>query len=487
MASKEKPTAPRKKGPTPAPKPSPVHKNGAKTAPAAKSTPKPTAAKATDLKKPRATAVRKATNIASTPTAAYLDLAGDAPAPTLGNIPWGYGDVRIVGMARDPQWACAYWEVSDDSIKDAQQKLNDPHAGLSLRVYDTTNVAFNGLNAHVHWDLGVERNTTVYHFKVGKPGATIHVDIGVRNWHGGFQPIARSNSVEMPRDSISGDLRFETSTVFRAGPEFSYRHRYTPPPSGHGHGPGPGGPGGGFYSAPHPAESEHIFKQLSAEGWSRSEWMETLIDGRVMRWIRWSGPIQAEHLQFLPKTGATFRTVEVLFQGERRVIKMEGGEKIIFGPWKVVIEAVGSQGERKTIERWMVRQRWTTHEGMVRVETPAILTRILGGRRVTVTQGGSEARLAQEEWGSQVLQLGASEWRWIGASETMMQGSSETIQRGSSELFYLGASETVYQGASEMIGSSETLGASELLFLGASDTFELGGSENVGGSSEERP
>ena len=416
----------------------------------------------------------KATNNATKATPAYVEDLRPGPVPKLGDIPWGYGDTRIVGMARDPLWACVYWEVTDESIKAARKKLGDEHAGLALRIYDTTGRDFNGLNAHLHWDLGVDRGTTIYHFKAGKPGVTLHIDIGVSNGHGGFQPIARSNPVEMPRDSISSDTRTDVTTVFRTGTQYTYRHRYQAPPgggggpAGHGPGPGPGEP-------PHFAESEHMFKHLTGEGWSRSEWMETLIDGRTMRWIRWSGPVMAEHLPFLPK-GASYQTIEMLFHGEKRIIKIEGGEKIVFGPWRVTLEAVGHQGERRTIEHWMVKQRWTTHQGMIRVETPAIITRILGGRRVTVVQAGSEARLQQEEWSSQVLQQGASEWRWIGASENMMQGSSETLMRGSSELFYLGSSERLYQGSSEM------------LYLGASETFELGASERYyGGSSEERP
>lgn len=444
--------------------------------------PKATSVSKTSPKKPTKTVAPKATNSATKPTGAYDDLK-PGPAPVLGNIPWGYGDTRIVGMARDPLWACAYWEITDEAIRDAQKKLNDSQAGLSLRVYDTTGRDFNGLNAHLHWDLGVDRGTNIYHFKAGKPGATLHIDVGVRDWHGNFVPIARSNPVEMPRDEVSPDTRTEMTTVFRSGPHYTYQHRYQPPPGAPG---GHGGHGGGHghpYGDPiHPAESEQMFRQLSGEGWTRSEWTETLIDGRLMRWIRWSGPVMAEHLPFLPK-GASYHTIEVLFHGERRIIKMEGGEKIIFGPWKVVVEAVGHQGERRTVEQWMIKQRWTTHEGYARVETPAIITRILGGRRVTVVQSGSESRLQHEEWSSQVLQQGASEWRWIGASENMLQGSSETLMRGSSELFYIGSSERLYQGSSEM------------LYLGASETFGLGGSEGrigssdsvLGGSSEERP
>ncbi|MBV8878683.1 MAG: DUF4912 domain-containing protein [Planctomycetaceae bacterium] len=382
-------------------------------------------------------------------------------------------------MARDPQWACCYWEITDESIRTAREKAGDPGAWISLRIYDSSGRDFNGLNAHAHWDLGVDRGTTIYHFKVGRPGATIHIDVGLRKHDGGFVPIARSNPVEMPRDSVSPDTRTEATTVFRSGVQYTYQHRYTPPPAGPSSGPSTGG---AHYESQHPAESEQMFRHLTGEGWSRSEWMESLVDGRTMRWIRWSGPVMAEHLPFLPK-GATFHTIEMLFHGEKRIIKIEGGEKIVYGPWKVTLEAVGSQGERRTIEQWMIRQRWTTHEGMIRVETPAIMTRILGGRRVTVVQSGSESRLAQEEWSSHILQQGASEWRWIGASENMMQGSSETLMRGSSELFYMGSSERIYQGSSEML----YLGASETFELGASERL-LGGSENLyGGSSEERP
>jgi len=418
----------------------------------------------------------KATKPAPLPTPGYDDLR-PAPAPEAGNIPWGYGDVRIIGMARDPHWACAYWEVTDEAILAARQKLGDLQAGLSLRVYDTTHREFNGLNAHLHWDLGIDRGTTVIHFKVGRPGCTIHVDVGVRDFHGGFQPIARTGAVEMPRDSMSPDTRVEATTVFRSGPAYTYRHRYTPPPPSAAPPPPPP------FADQYPVESEQIFRHLAGDGWTRSEWIESLMDGRVVRWIRWSGPIAIEHLPFLQKTGTTYRSIEVLFQGERRVLRMETGEKIVFGPWRVTLAAVGPKGERKTVEQWMIRRRWTTGEGLIRVETPAVLVRILGGARVSVVPSGSESRLAQEAWGSEVLQQGASEWRWIGASENMAQGSSETIQAGASELFYLGASEVLRQGSSETIQA----GASEYFYLGASETFMLGSSEIPGGSSEDRP
>jgi len=383
-------------------------------------------------------------------------------------------------MARDPQWAFAYWEITDDGIREAQNKVNDPHAGLSLRVYDTTHRDFNGLNAHSHWDLGVDRGTSSYYFKVGRPGATIHVDIGVRTWHGNFYPIARSGAVEMPRDAMSAHGGSEASTVLRSGAAFTYRHRYVPPP------PPPGSPAPpphgapARFEAPHPAESERFFQHLAGEGWSKSEWSESLMDGRIVRFIRWAGPVSAEHLEIL-KTAGSYHRIEVLFQGERKVVRTETGERVVYGPWKVVLEAVGHQGLRRTIEQWMIKRRWTTEEGVMRVETPAILTRILGGKRVTVAQSGSELRLAQEVWGSEMMTQGASEWRWIGASENLSLGSSEIVQQGSSETLYIGASETAAQGSSEWLylGASETFGLGASERLGSSDSRYLGSSENT--------
>jgi hypothetical protein len=401
----------------------------------------------------RKRAAPKATKPTPKATARYADLK-PAPPPVFKDIPWGYGDTRICAMARDPQWACAYWEVTDQAIGDARKKLNDPNAGLALRVYDTTHRDFNGLNAHLHWDLGVDRSTTRYHIRVGRPGATMHIDLGVLGGKGDFMPIVRSNPLEMPRDSVSPDTRVEATTIFRSGPASTYRHRYTAPPAP---------PAPPPFEAQYPSEPEHIIQALNGDGWTRNEWTETLMDGRVVRWIRWSGPAAPQQVTLFSKGSGSYKSFEVLFSGEKRVFKTQAGEKIVYGPWRVTLEAVGPKGERRTIERWALRRRWTTEEGVIRVHTPVLLRRILGGQRLTIIQAGSEARLHEEQWGSEMLQIGASEWPFLGASENVAMGSSEVVQGGASETLYLGASEQAFQHASEQfyLGASETFGASE--------------------------
>ncbi|HXX93252.1 MAG TPA: DUF4912 domain-containing protein [Planctomycetota bacterium] len=461
-APEAKPASPvpeRTKAPVPAPAPT--------RPPAAPAAPVSPAAASRPPERPAARAVPQPPRMPNGP----VDLRPAAP-PVLGDIPWAYGDNRITAMARDPHWAYAYWEVSDEAIATARGRTTDPMAGLALRVYDSTHREFNGLNAHHSFDLGVDRATTSYTFRIGRPGSTIHVDIGVRAVDGTYVPIARSSAVGMPRDSVSPDTRAEWSTVLRSGPGYAYHHRFVAPPA-----PPPAPPGEpAAWGAAAPSEFERVFQHLAGEGWTRNEWTETLMDGRVVRWIRWMGPFVPEQFPLIPMSAsAPFKHVEVLFQGERRVIRLESGEKTVFGPWRIVLEAVGSKGERRTIHQWAVRHRWTTEQGGVRVETPAILTRILGGRRLTAARSGSDERLAREAWGSELLQAGASEWRWIGASESLAAGSSETLQLGSTETLFLGASER-----SELGGSELRWGASEQHPGGASE-------RSFQGSSEDRP
>jgi hypothetical protein len=364
-----------------------------------------------------------------------------APAPVLKDLPWTYGDTRIVAMAQDPRYGFVYWEYPDSALEAARAKVKDAQAAVCLRVYDSTGLDFNGLNAHRHWDIPVDRRATSHYLDLSSPGATFHVDVGVRSGSGAFFPIARSNFLEMPRDSVSPDARAEWSTVLRSGSASGYRHRHVPPPAAPPSVPPPPQPpdSGG------PPDLEAILRTFTGEGWSRTEWLETTMEGRSVRWIRWTGPVPVDFPLDLPEA---FRSVEILFSGERRVVKLPDGERTVYGPWRVVIEALTPGGERRIIERWMVRHRWTTEEGQVSVQTSAVLRRVLGGETVTIVRGGSEERLARELWGSEVLQLGGSEWRWTGSSELLYGGASEYRARGASEGMMLGGSERLLWGSS---------------------------------------
>jgi hypothetical protein len=185
-------------------------------------------------------------------------------------------------------------------------------------------------------------------------------------------------------------------------------------------------------------------------------------------------------------------------EAERRVIRFEQGERVVFGPWRVVITGIETGGGRRVLDQWAMRASWLTEEGSVKVFSDVTVYRIMQGYRAWVIPMGSEVRLAREAWSSEALRVGASEWRWIGGSEIWLGGASETLFRGASETLFLGASETVLLGASETLflgasgwlfmGASGAMGSSEVLLGGASEKLQAGASEAPYlGASEARP
>ncbi|MGA7933178.1 MAG: DUF4912 domain-containing protein, partial [Kovacikia sp.] len=55
----------------------------------------------------------------------------------LPDLPDGYGDSRIVLMPRDPQWAYAYWDVTNEQKEDLRRQGGQQ---LALRLYDVTDI-----------------------------------------------------------------------------------------------------------------------------------------------------------------------------------------------------------------------------------------------------------------------------------------------------------------------------------------------------------
>jgi hypothetical protein len=388
-----------------------------------------------------------------------------AEPPVLGNIPWGYGDNRVTAMAIDPYWLFVYWEVTDDAIARAQAEVQAPGAACVLRVYDTTYRLFDGTNANWYMDVAVHRPANNHYVRAEHPGSTFHVDIGVKSYEGHFATIARSAPVEMPRDSISLDTRADWMTVTPAtGLPREYQHRLIPRA-------GPPAPEPVAQIAPGP-EIEQIMHALAGEGWSRTEWSEADMGGRIVRWVRWFGP--AVRASWLPADG-DYAHVEILFEGEQRRIRVQGAERVVLGPWMVTIRGLAPEGGQRIVDRWAIHYAWATAGGGAAVQTAPIVQRILQGyRSLAVT--GSEARLMEASWASESLQMGASEWRWLGGSEAWLGGASEIVQAGASEVSYLGASERLALGASEAVRAGAM--ASESRWLGASESLQMGASES---------
>lgn len=127
-------------------------------------------------------------------------------------FPPGYGDNRIVLLARDPWWIFAYWEIRKDKEDETRRKIEaagDTPSKSILRVYDVTNVNFNGRNAHSFFDIDLHGLANSWYINVGLPEKSWIVEIGILTKSGNFYLLARSNAVKTPRFGMSDALDAE--------------------------------------------------------------------------------------------------------------------------------------------------------------------------------------------------------------------------------------------------------------------------------------
>ncbi|MBI5124513.1 MAG: DUF4912 domain-containing protein [Candidatus Omnitrophica bacterium] len=127
-------------------------------------------------------------------------------------FPPGYGDNKIILLVRDPWWIFTYWEIRRDKEKDVVKKIksdgDDPHKSI-LRVYDVTDINFNGKNAHSYFDIDLKDLANSWYINVPSPDRSWIVDIGVATKKGNFYFLARSNVVRTPRHGMSEKLDAE--------------------------------------------------------------------------------------------------------------------------------------------------------------------------------------------------------------------------------------------------------------------------------------
>jgi hypothetical protein len=441
-----------------------------------------------------------------------------APPPPLhaGELPWGYGENRITAVARDPDSAFLYWEITDDGIAAARSRLGGAGTDgwCNLRVYDTTGKVFDGTNANDYFDIRVDRADREYFLMIRRPTSSMHAEIGVKTHEGFFQPVARSGRVDFMRNSPSPNTALEWLTVTSddAPPAAApYQSRYAgPEPSL------PGRAGAGYVdvwrAAYAPSMPDHkATENASSSGagvhrtfdrsahierwWHLDEWRSEWRGG--LRFTRRIGSLEDSFVSWregpfpLELTDAERVAVELLGEPPVRLTS-QGIEFTVYGPWRISIRSFDHEPHRRILSTWSMR--W------VRATTPMIERwgfgverRIISGfEREQVIFGASEQHALLERGASELLRVGASERMWLGASEWRAAGGSETLFLGGTQWGFAGASAFVYLGATERIGGSERIRGSEWWrqgeMMGASEwaggSEWLGGSERMGASEQ---
>ncbi|MCM8791538.1 MAG: DUF4912 domain-containing protein [Candidatus Omnitrophica bacterium] len=125
--------------------------------------------------------------------------------PTVEDLPRGYGEDKLVLQTRDPWWIHAYWEISIHTYERVKSELREffHSAKKTLRVYDVTNIIFDGTNAHRYFDIEINDYANNWYIDVGGPGRSWCVDLGLKLPDNRFITLVRSNVVRTPLDGPS--------------------------------------------------------------------------------------------------------------------------------------------------------------------------------------------------------------------------------------------------------------------------------------------
>jgi glycosyltransferase involved in cell wall biosynthesis len=143
----------------------------------------------------------------------------------LRNVAWKIGHGYPIPLTSDYIALCAvhprlghlHWHLREESAEALRaghgEKLRN--APLVARVYDVTDILFDGRNAHGFFDLNLSGLRGSYYFGVDRPSRNYLAEIGPRGGDGSFHPLARSNTALFDRDRPSRN--YQVAGLFAGG------------------------------------------------------------------------------------------------------------------------------------------------------------------------------------------------------------------------------------------------------------------------------
>lgn len=106
------------------------------------------------------------------------------------NLPFDYGQNRIILLVVDPKFAFVYWEVQQDKMHEALSHVGN-NGKLTLR--------FTNIDNNHFWDVSIYERVGNWYLKLDHAEQHLAVEVGMKGNNGNFFAIARSNAMKMPR------------------------------------------------------------------------------------------------------------------------------------------------------------------------------------------------------------------------------------------------------------------------------------------------
>ncbi|MEA5542807.1 DUF4912 domain-containing protein [Limnoraphis robusta Tam1] len=111
------------------------------------------------------------------------------------DLPIGYGLSRIVLMARDPEWAYAYWDVSSEHKEELRRQGGQQ---LALRIYDVTKINLEYQTPHSIQEYPCDELAREWYVPIPVSDREYVIEIGYRCADGRWLTLARSAAIRIP-------------------------------------------------------------------------------------------------------------------------------------------------------------------------------------------------------------------------------------------------------------------------------------------------
>ncbi len=137
-----------------------------------------------------------------------FSLGSAAPAEELdteGELPEAYGTQKLLLTARDPNWLCAHWDLTQEQRREHSKRAADGHLTLRVHRPDRAEKPVAEIQVHpaaLHWFVHVEQAGTAY-----------HAELGCRTSGDGWISISTSDTTLTPPNWVSNSTDVEFATL----------------------------------------------------------------------------------------------------------------------------------------------------------------------------------------------------------------------------------------------------------------------------------
>ncbi len=132
-------------------------------------------------------------------------------------FPSPFTNDHVVFSVVHPRLGYLHWHMRDASVERLKAERGDAFHGAVpvVRVYDVTDILFDGFNAHAFLDLDAGALSGKHYLPIHDLERVLLAEAGFRLRDGGFHALARSSPVAFDRDRPSGRFSLEGLYVGR--------------------------------------------------------------------------------------------------------------------------------------------------------------------------------------------------------------------------------------------------------------------------------